>query len=228
MTWSPDNNRIVGIVLAGGSSRRMGQDKALLDVGGRPLIARAVDALLACLPRVIIVTASPQRYSDVLAGRPVSFTQDHITDGGPLAGMHAGLCALEPRELGAVTIGCDMPFISPRAVSFLAARLCNGPGTGFETPINCPAVAFSDLDERPQHLLNGLARSVVPTIERYLERDSRRSVGGFFASLGLCYTPITTLLPPCEAERVFWNVNTPDELERARKAAYTPNKIDSC
>jgi molybdenum cofactor guanylyltransferase len=54
--------RVTGVVLAGGNSTRMGQDKALLTRGGRSLIGRTCEVALACSERVWVVTPWPQRY----------------------------------------------------------------------------------------------------------------------------------------------------------------------
>ncbi len=101
-----------GVILAGGASRRMGRNKALLQLDGRPLIAIIAGRLRTVADEIIIVSNDGATYSaygdrcvpDVFAGM------------GTLAGIHAGLSAA--RHEWAFVVGCDMPFIDPAVISW--------------------------------------------------------------------------------------------------------------
>ncbi len=102
------------VVLTGGAARRMGVDKAGLDTGGVPLALRPVLALRPLCTEV------------VLAGRPVPGVDARVVPDarpglGPLAGVAAGLAALEAGL--AVVVGCDMPAVAPALVAMLLAEL---------------------------------------------------------------------------------------------------------
>jgi molybdopterin-guanine dinucleotide biosynthesis protein A len=102
------------VVLTGGRSRRMGRDKATMPVGGRPLGLRPVEALGALVDEVVV------------AGRPLPgldarVAADPVRDGGPLAGVVAGLLAA--RTPLAVVVACDMPSLVPAVVDLLLGRL---------------------------------------------------------------------------------------------------------
>lgn len=196
----------------------MGADKAILPVGDRPLITRAADALLECVDRVIVVGRTPERYQWALAGRRVDYARDRLVRAGPLAGIHAGLSALTD-EIGAIAVGCDMPFISTGAVDYLASKLVERADSKPRESRSCRVFAFSDLEGRHQHLLAALSRSATGQLEAYLQTDKSRSIGAFFASVGAHYTPISSILSHDECERTFWNVNTPEDLQRARSVA---------
>jgi molybdopterin-guanine dinucleotide biosynthesis protein A len=100
------------LLLTGGASRRLGQDKATTHVGGR----RMIDRLLADLPadvHVVIVGPPP----DGLA-RPVAVMREDPPGSGPLAGIGAGLVAVSTPNVG--VIAADMPFALPVVVEALS------------------------------------------------------------------------------------------------------------
>ena len=80
-------DHVLGAVLAGGASRRMGRDKALMEHEGRTLLARAVAVLRAVLDEVIIVGLQQQRSS--VPGAPI--VEDLRPGLGPVGGIHAAL-----------------------------------------------------------------------------------------------------------------------------------------
>ncbi len=97
---------MTGAVLAGGSSTRMGQEKGLVQLAGRPL-AGIVAAHLKRSPgveRVLLVTNHPERFADL----GWEMIADRHPGRGPLAGIHA---ALHSAEDWVFVAGCDMPFL---------------------------------------------------------------------------------------------------------------------
>ncbi|TMD93689.1 MAG: molybdenum cofactor guanylyltransferase [Chloroflexi bacterium] len=102
------------VLLTGGGSRRMGRDKATMEVEGRALGLRPVEALGALVAEVVV------------AGRPLPGLQarvvaDAVDGAGPLAGVVAGLRAA--RTPLAVVVACDMPTLVPAVVEMLLDRL---------------------------------------------------------------------------------------------------------
>jgi molybdopterin-guanine dinucleotide biosynthesis protein A len=104
-----------GFVLAGGASRRMGRDKALIEVDGSPLVRRSIDAL-ADASRVTVVGGD--RESDELG---VPWIGDVVAGAGPLAGLLASLAVCEEEAL--VLLPCDLPSITRRTVANLVDAL---------------------------------------------------------------------------------------------------------
>jgi molybdopterin-guanine dinucleotide biosynthesis protein A len=97
------------VVLAGGRSRRMGQDKALLPLGDRPLITQIVDAALACTPEVWVMTPWPARYRSVLPTM-VQFMPEVATAGdppGPLVALAQVLTQIQTDWV--LLLACDLP-----------------------------------------------------------------------------------------------------------------------
>lgn len=96
------------VILAGGTAARMdGVDKASIEIGGRTLLALAIDALLDA--DEVVVTGDWVRTT-----RPVTFVREDPPRGGPAAGLLTGFDALlkQPRQVGVLAV--DMPRVSPR------------------------------------------------------------------------------------------------------------------
>lgn len=122
--------RVIGVVLAGGASTRFGADKLAVDVGGRPLLHRSVDALAAVADHVIVVIGPDAAIPSLPAGLigRVSIARDPVAYGGPLAGLAAGLQAAvattggDPRTI-ALVVGGDMPTLVSGVLRLLAEAL---------------------------------------------------------------------------------------------------------
>jgi molybdenum cofactor cytidylyltransferase len=116
--------RVAGIVLAAGSSTRMGRNKMLLEVGGQPLVRRAVRAALdAGLDPVLVVLGhEAERAREAIAGLPCRavLNPDHAQ--GVRVSMQAGVRALPEGAQAAVIILADMPFVSADMIRTVADR----------------------------------------------------------------------------------------------------------
>ena len=97
---------IVGFVVAGGQSRRMGRDKAVLPWGTATLLDHAIARLRAVCHEVRVLSGGERRYAD--RGLPVDV--DGVADGGPLAGLASALSVAAPRAV--LLLGVDMPFVT--------------------------------------------------------------------------------------------------------------------
>ncbi|MDP8977916.1 MAG: molybdenum cofactor guanylyltransferase, partial [Actinomycetota bacterium] len=106
---------MTGLVLAGGDSTRMGRDKALLRLGGRTLVERAVAVLADCCDPVLVASGDGRR----LPGPGVEQVADR-SGAGPLAGILGGL-ERSPHPLVAV-VAVDMPYASAAVLRALAAQ----------------------------------------------------------------------------------------------------------
>ncbi|MEM9104398.1 MAG: molybdenum cofactor guanylyltransferase MobA [Pseudomonadota bacterium] len=118
----PTAEQIVGCVLAGGQSRRMGgQEKALLSLGGQPMLARVVERLRPQVGHLILnANGDPNRFASF--GLPV--VADNITGfAGPLAGVEAGMRWALQNAKGAthmVTAATDTPFFPENLLAAFA------------------------------------------------------------------------------------------------------------
>jgi len=151
----PDSPRVRGVVLAGGRSTRFGDaDKAVATLDGRPLVARAVDAVAAATdePPLLSVATDDQaeRLRDALDER-VEPVRDDPSLSGPLAGLAAAIAATDAPWL--FVSACDMPLVSPESIDALRTRLgeaAGGVGTGASIDAVVPVV---DGHDQPLHAL---------------------------------------------------------------------------
>src|SRR2546430_13569094 len=104
-----------GVVLAGGSSRRMGRDKALMTLGGEPLVVRAVRLLSGVCSDVAVASGDGRRLDG--AGLGVRQVADVVPDAGPVAGIAAGLEAARHALVAVVAV--DMPDANPALLALL-------------------------------------------------------------------------------------------------------------
>jgi molybdopterin-guanine dinucleotide biosynthesis protein A len=95
------------IILAGGKSTRMGFDKALMKIRGKPIVEIIIQQLRSVFDDIIVVTNKPDEFT----GLDVMITGDILKDSGPLGGIHAGLVLSKSKY--AFLTACDMPVISP-------------------------------------------------------------------------------------------------------------------
>jgi molybdopterin-guanine dinucleotide biosynthesis protein A len=107
-------------VLAGGEGRRLGgRDKALVDFGGRTLLEITVERLAELTPDIVVACGQGPRpgWPRIAARMEV----DRISARGPLAGLDAGLRSIANDR--AVVVACDMPFLDPPLLRYIAGRL---------------------------------------------------------------------------------------------------------
>jgi molybdopterin-guanine dinucleotide biosynthesis protein A len=107
--------RALGLVLAGGQSRRMGTDKALLQLSGETLLARALRLLRPQVEGLAISANMP-----ITAEYPI--LADEVPDQGPLGGVLAGLVHAKSEGFThVVTVAVDTPFFPADLASRLGA-----------------------------------------------------------------------------------------------------------
>ena len=114
---------IAAIVLAAGMANRMGQNKLLIEVDGRPLVARAADAALeAGLKSVVVVTGhEAHRVRAALEGRPVAYAHNPDFAAGMAGSLKAGLAVLPAETMGVLVCLADMPDVSAAHISRIIA-----------------------------------------------------------------------------------------------------------
>jgi molybdopterin-guanine dinucleotide biosynthesis protein A len=116
-----------GVVLAGGYSTRFGdRDKVLAPVAGEPMVRRVVRRVREAVDRVVVncradqVDALREALAGAAAGATPRFAVDPTPDRGPLAGIHAGLSAVDAPY--AAVVAADMPLVTPALLDHLFER----------------------------------------------------------------------------------------------------------
>ncbi len=192
---------ITGVIQAGGKSTRMGGDpKALMELGGRPIVARVLDIVRQVTERVLLVTNTPDLYA--FLGLPM--VPDVFPEGGSLGGIYSGLRAA-PGD-AAFTVACDMPFLSAPVARLLLAR-------AGEADVVAPRIG-----EQWETLHACYGKACLAPMERRL-REGRLRITGFFEEVRVLAITEAEVAAVGDLARVFMNVNTPDELARARVLA---------
>jgi len=107
---------MIGIVLAGGQSKRFGEDKALAQFQGETLIENAVHVLKSLETPVMVITSGQRDYS--FLGCRVE--RDEVPDKGPLGGLLTA-CHLFPKD-SLLVITCDMPLLTSEMLEFLQEK----------------------------------------------------------------------------------------------------------
>ena len=105
-----------GVVLAGGSSRRLGLDKALLRFGDAPLLKIVVDRITQVCDHVVVAVDRPERYQELrLSAKLVA---DAAPGLGPISGLQSGLQACDAEHI--LVVACDLPFLNLALLRFMA------------------------------------------------------------------------------------------------------------
>jgi len=191
--------RITGVVQAGGKSTRMGgEPKALMDVGGRRIVERVVAAIAPVVDDVLVVTNTPERYA--FLGLPM--VGDAFPDHGSLGGIYSGLKAA-PGDV-AFTVACDMPFLRADVVRLVLERVA-------EADVVIPRVG-----DQLETLHAAYAKACLAPMEERL-RAGRLRIVGFFDRVRVREIAESDVRALADPAIVFMNVNTPDELARARE-----------
>ncbi len=123
-------------VLAGGRSRRMRAPKALVELGGRPLVSWPIAAALEAGLEVVVV-AKP---GSPLPPLGVPVWEEPQRPAHPLTGIVAALERAGPR--GVVALACDMPFVSPALIARVGARVDVAVPAGEAFPARYPPAAL--------------------------------------------------------------------------------------
>ena len=189
------NHSITGLILAGGRARRMeGQDKGLIKLLGKPMIAYSIDALQTQLENIII---NANRNQDHYRQYAEHVMADDISGyHGPLAGVATALKRIDTELL--MTIPCDSPFLPCDLVSRLAKPFING---------NID-ISVAHNGERIQPVFSLLRKSLSHSLDAYLASSERR-IDRWFEQHAVQPVDFS------DVPDTFDNINTPDDLKRA-------------
>jgi molybdenum cofactor cytidylyltransferase len=129
------------VILAAGSSSRLGQPKQLLLYENRPLVTRAAEAALAAgaSPVIVVLGAHAEKIRTALAGLPILIVENPAWSEGMASSLRSGLAALESASPdnpatsgpvpGAVLLAlCDQPHFSASSIERLTSALTSTPG----------------------------------------------------------------------------------------------------
>jgi molybdopterin-guanine dinucleotide biosynthesis protein A len=195
---------IAGYVLAGGGSTRFGRDKALVELGGLPMLGRMI-ALLQNVANHVKVVGAPEKYA--------RFEREMVSDRWPGEGPLGGIItALEDAGKSAahtewnVIVSCDMPFLTPEVMEFLIERAAKSDAQ----------VVVAHSAQGPEPLCSCWRTDAAKTLRAAFERGVRKVTEGI-ALLRSEVLDESSWKRFDSAGRLFWNMNTPADFEEARR-----------
>ena len=199
-----------GIILAGGRSRRMGTDKALLPFPDpyapnkrRSFLEQLVNVMGYVCTDVFIV-ARDQEQASLYADADAELVLDSIPGGGPLVGLASGLQAISTDF--ALLVAVDMPFVTAQLLAFMILRYQEG------------VMLVPLVNGHPQITLAIYPRSILPIIEDRIEQGSR-DLRSLLDVAPVSYIDGEELRLVDPQLRSFTRVNTPEELRQAEQSS---------
>jgi molybdopterin-guanine dinucleotide biosynthesis protein A len=187
---------MTGIILAGGENRRMGTDKAFLEIAGKPLIEHILRVFLERFEHTIIVTRNPERFR----GLHAAVVTDALEISGPLTGIYTGL--LHARTDHVFVTACDMPYLNPRLIAYMEEQAGD-----FDA-----VVPLAGGLPEPLHAI--YHRRILPVIRDRLRSDERR-VAQVLENIRVRYLSQEEIILYDPQMRSFRNLNTPEEYKEA-------------
>ena len=200
--------QLEGAILVGGRSRRMGRDKSGLLVGGQPMLDRIIDAVSPIVGRLRLVGSGPTGDKGITSSIATAYEhQPDLEPGlGPLAGIHAAMSTAEAPAV--LIVACDLPFVTERFLRGLCAALT----------AEHEAVVPKDASGRLVAVCAVYRTSCLSSLELRLKRHEL-AARDFAASIRTRYLEGETLLALDPKGLCLKNINTPAELEEARRIA---------
>ncbi len=194
MTWTI-------VIQAGGESRRMGQNKALLPFHGQPLIERVVKRLQPFADQLILTANHPESFEFL----QLPIFPDLIPGKGALGGLFTALSAA--RFALAAVVACDMPFINPQLLVAERDLLIEGKWD--------VVIPRSTEGREPLHAVYR-KDACLPAIRRALDEDKLR-MDSWFADVKVREMSLEEVSVYDPMFRSFMNVNTPEEFRQAEQ-----------
>ena len=211
---------VTGVILAGGKSRRMGQNKALIQLGDNSLIEHVIRRMRLITAELLLITNSPAEYAHL----DVPMHGDIVPDTGALGGIYTGLTHASHDVT--LCVGCDNPFLVPNLLTYLVSVLdeydavmpytyssrqtlfCPNKDIGVTNP------SYNNDQITLQTLCAAYSKRCLPIIEMMLQASELR---------------VHALAERAQVQRVspevwqtfdsggmsFFNINTPENLEQA-------------
>ena len=197
---------ITGFILAGGDSKRMGVNKALLKVGNKTIIERSRDLMQNIFEKVFLSTNDFETYMFL----NIPMIADIYKNLGPLSGIHAGLVTSETNKN--FFLSCDLPLMPEEMIRYIAE---------YKTKSD---VLIASASGRSQYLCGIYNKSLIPTIEDILQssNNSINQNGKNFSSIKKMIINTGTEVIEAENlpfynEEIYFNMNTLNDFELIKK-----------
>jgi len=193
---SPNSKHsVAAVILAGGKSSRMGEDKALIPWDGTPLLQKVCKVADECCQQVYILTPWPDRYLSIVKPE-YKFLQDSNPDQGPLVGLAEGLAQISADWV--LLLACDLPSLDPIIIQSWVSQL---------TQLPSDVLAFVPKQDRLWQPLCGFyRREALPELQNFIRQ------GGRSFQTWLEQVPVQVIPVSEQCRDMLWNCNTPSDL----------------
>ena len=212
---------VTGVILAGGQSRRMGQNKALIQLGDNSLIEHVIRRMHLVVDELLLITNSPAEYAPL----NVPLYGDIIPDTGALGGIYTGLTYASHDAV--LCVGCDNPFLQPKLLSYLVSILGEYDAVmpythgSRQTPfcrnqdIKVTNPTHNNDQITLQTLCAAYAKCCLPIIELMLQASELRVHA--LAERAYVQRVSPEVWQTFDSEGIsFFNINTPEDFEKAK------------
>ena len=186
--------------MAGGESRRMGQDKAFVPFAGRPLIETVIEQVQGLGDELILIANKPDEYAHL--GLPMY--SDLLPDHGPLGGIYTAVhYARHPHVL---VVACDMPWLNRDLLQYMIS---------LRQTADIIVPRWTKFPE-PLHAI--YSKVCLPPIAASL-KDRQLKVVRFYRQVAVRFVDREEIEQFDEDGRSFANINTPQDLDRGKSAS---------
>ena len=184
-------------ILAGGRSRRMGQDKSMMEIGGIPIIMRIADILGGMFAEVFVVANEKDEYERM----GLAVAGDIHPGNDSLGGLHTAVVRAGCSHV--FVAGCDMPLLQPALIRGLASLVEDWD------------VVIPVKDDYPEPLCALYGKNCAPHIEESISRGRLKMIG--FHEHARVRRVEEAVWREWDAEGAsFLNANTPEEFEKIK------------
>ncbi len=195
---------ISSVILAGGSSSRLGKEKHTEVIAGKSLLERTIDQLKPLSNEILIVISTSQSSASFSSYTEARTVVDLYPGKGSLGGIYTGL--KHSTSFHALAVACDMPFLNSDLLRYLISL--------------CPAfdVVIPVIDDLVEPLHAIYSKNCLPAIEILL-KEGNLKVRGLFDSVKVRYVGKEEIDRFDSTHLSFFNINTREDLENARRLA---------
>ena len=199
---APKTSPVTGVILAGGKSRRMGENKALLQLGGDSLIGHVIHRMRLVTDELLLITNNPAEYKHL----DLPMYEDILPNTGALGGIHTGLSYASHDAV--LCVACDSPFLDPKLITYLTSLL-----SGHDAVI--PYTFRGDTGQMTlQTLCAVYSKRCLPIIKLMLQEREFR-VHAIYERAHIKRIPPEVWRKFDPEGMSFFNINTPEDFDRA-------------
>ncbi len=188
-------NNLVALILAGGKSSRMGEDKALIPWQNIPMLKRVYQVANKCAEKVYIITPWPEKYQPILPTECEWLTE--LKNEGPLVGLAQGLAQINSDWI--LLLGCDLPLLNSDIIQNWATQL---------NQLSPEILALVPKKSQGWEPLCGFYRQQIKIeLQKIIDRGDCS-----FQKL-LAQIPVQPLSIDSQTAKMLFNCNTPSDLD---------------